>query len=72
MKRSEVLKIIEVTLKTSGNVYSDGGRAADLADVVLSRLEKIGMLPPKSELIIAGQTFHDYYWEPENDSDKKP
>lgn len=37
----------------------------DKCERLLREVEKSGMLPPRAELIIAGQTFHDHYWEPE-------
>jgi hypothetical protein len=50
MKRSETLNHIVNVLKLTGNHYCEDGRDLEDADRILTRLEKLGMLPPKAPI----------------------
>jgi hypothetical protein len=48
MKRSEVILNIVNVLRLTGNHYCDDGRDEQDAEMILTRMEAVGMLPPKA------------------------
>jgi hypothetical protein len=65
MKRSDMVKLIALKLKLSGNHYCDDGRDLDDAESMLVVLEKYGMQPPGA--LIDHYPWTTSEWEPEND-----
>lgn len=59
MKRSEALNSIFDHLSLMK-------RQDELAMDILDALEDLGMLPPATSVTLAGQTYTDNGWEPEN------
>jgi hypothetical protein len=66
MKKSEAITHIVNVLRLTKNHYCDDGRDKQDAELILERLEKIGMLPPFTYLKRLGTL--DVAWEEEDDN----
>lgn len=62
MKKSEVIKIIQKVIESNRYEHIP---AECIAEEILSRIEKIGMLPPS--IYLSNFQKNDNGWEPEND-----
>ncbi len=62
MKRSEMVKVIELALKRWNGAYYD----ESLESYILSELEERGMLPPCYIAQEAYMEFECFDWEPED------
>ena len=69
MKRIEMIEIISVILRLTGNHYCDDGRDIEDADKILKALEDVGMLPPCSDCRdkddLCGRRECDNFWDSE-------
>jgi hypothetical protein len=66
VKRSEMLVEMQRVYGIRHVMVESGHLTLEqFMDELLTRMQDKGMLPPRTDLVIAGQTFQDHFWESE-------